>query len=31
MVYFIFKFFLWQNSCAAVEKNFLSGKTVVRL
>ena len=31
MVYFIFKFFLWQNSCAAVEKNFLYRKTVVRL
>lgn len=31
MVYFIFKFFLWQNSYAAVEKSFFSSKTVVRL
>ena len=31
MVYFIFKFFIWQNSCAAVEKNFISRKIVVWL
>ena len=31
MVYFIFKFFIWQNSCAAIEKNFISSKTVARL
>lgn len=31
MVYFIFKFFIWQNSCAAIEKKIISRKIVVQL